>query len=460
MNGTTATEAQTPASRPAPRVEPLKIYITGLAAVAFVLFLVLAYLQLTWAVLPPLSAALLLFFSAVAVCADYFTVRIDEKMEVSAGFLAYFLSGVVLGPLAAMIVAVVSLGPTYRRGAWQRNVCFAAVLALASGLGALVFWLIRAERGGGLESLLLGGLLGSALFQAVNYLLFVPVMHWRRGLAPKAYFREGFLPVLPFHLFFLAVSLGLLYSFSLLRSAGIVLFSLPVAGLVYAFRSYARQRELARSLERFSLQMAGSMITALDLKDDYTAQHSAAVAQYAYDIARAYGLSEKECNLAHLAGLLHDLGKISVPDEILNARRRLDDDEWEIVQAHTTAGQRILSNMSEFEDLGRVVLHHHERFDGNGYPHGLQGEEIPLLSRIVSVADCYSAMISSRPYSAKRPPEVAMMELRDQRGLQFDPQVVGVFLGILEKGDLAYRSAQHVDFHVQFQKVRFLRDIM
>ncbi len=265
--------------------------------------------------------------------------------------------------------------------------------------------------------------------------------------------------VLPFHLFFLLLSLGLLYSFKSVDSVAFLVFFLPVMGLVYAFRSYARQRDLARSLERFSLQMAGSMITALDLKDNYTAQHSANVAQYSYDIARAYGLGDKECNLAHLAGLLHDLGKISVPDEILNSRRTLEDDEWAVVQAHTEAGQKILSNMTEFEDLARIVLHHHERYDGAGYPRGLSDESIPLLSRIVSVADCYSAMISARPYSGPRPPEVAMMELRDQRGRQFDPQVVGAFLEILEKADQAYRTGQQIDLDVQFQEVRFLRDI-
>lgn len=206
------------------------------------------------------------------------------------------------------------------------------------------------------------------------------------------------------------------------------------------------------------MQIAASMITALDLKDNYTAQHSAAVAQYSYDIAVSMGLGKREQNLAHLAGLLHDLGKISVPDEILSKRQALADDEWSVVMGHSAAGQKILSNMNEFEELSQVVLYHHEHFDGTGYPNGIQGERIPTLSRIVSVADCYSAMISDRPYRARLSPAVAIAELVSQSGSQFDSEVVLHFLSLLNAGDEDYRLAQHIDFHVQFQKVRFSRD--
>jgi HD-GYP domain-containing protein (c-di-GMP phosphodiesterase class II) len=209
------------------------------------------------------------------------------------------------------------------------------------------------------------------------------------------------------------------------------------------------------------MQMALGMITALDQKDNYTALHSGLVAQYSLDLAERMGLKPKERSLAHFAGLLHDVGKFSVGDQILNSQKRLADEEWEVIRGHSAAGQKILSNMSEFEGIGLIVLYHHERFDGGGYPHGLSGEQIPLISRIVSVADCYSAMVSDRPYRGKKPPEEAQAELANQSGLQFDPQVVAAFIAVLEAGTEEYRRGEHIeDYLQQFQKARILRDFV
>jgi putative nucleotidyltransferase with HDIG domain len=260
----------------------------------------------------------------------------------------------------------------------------------------------------------------------------------------------------------LVLSLGLVYAFSDLGPAGWILSFIPLLGLVYAFRAYSRQRELAENLERFSLEIAASMVTALDLKDNYTARHSAAVAMYSYDMTKAMGLTDEECNLALLAGLLHDLGKISVPDELLNRRERLEQEDWDLIQDHCSAGQTILSHMREFKELGEVVLYHHEHYDGMGYPQGKAGEEIPLLSRVVSAADAYSAMTSDRPYRSRRTPLVAMAELDRRRGTQFDPRVVGHFLDVLDAGSDSYRRGEGEEFDLQsqFKKVRYLRDIV
>ena len=156
-----------------------------------------------------------------------------------------------------------------------------------------------------------------------------------------------------------------------------MLFFLPVLGLVYALRSFARQKELTESLERFSLQMAA--------EHDHGPRPQGQLHRAAFGrrssvlvgLADEFGSEAKDRSLAHLAGLLHDLGKISVPDKILNSRERLGDDEWDVVRGHSVAGQKILSNMSEFEGIGLIVLHHHERFDGGGYPHGLSATRSP-----------------------------------------------------------------------------------
>ena len=444
------------------RVSRLGLYLAALAVASSLLLIALVYLQFFShsLSLPRLSAIGFVFFLALAAFAEKYTVEVGPSADVSATFLAYFLSAALLGPLASFLVAVVGQVLFFRRGQWSRNLCFAASLGLASGISALVYWGVPAAFAHTATYFAVSGVAAGLVYQLINFLVFVPVAKLRRNLGPAGVWKEGFQPFLPFHFFFLFVSLGLIYIYNLSHNAlAFMLFFLPVLGLIYAFRNYSKERELARRLERFSLQMAASMITALDLKDNYTAQHSAAVAQYSLDIARTLNLSDRECNLAHLAGLLHDLGKISVPDDILNATGKLDASEWALVETHCQAGQKILSNMTEFAELSQIVLHHHERYDGKGYPLGVAGEAIPLLSRIVCVADSYSAMVSDRPYRARLSTDFAKSEVAKMRGTQFDPAIATAFVKVLEAHDEQYRRAEHLDFHVQFQKVKFLRDL-
>lgn len=445
----------------------LGFYVVGLSFVASALCAGLIYLQFfstslrpSYFGLPSVSWWGLLLFLGLAAFAEKFTVKFGSGIEVSASFLAYYLTAALFGPLASFLVAVAGQSLLFRRREWSRNLCFASATGLAAGAAALTYWAVPLWFGGTPADLVLGGLAAGIAFQAVNFAAYVPVSRLRHGMGPLALWREGIQPFLPFHFFFLVISLGLIYIFNRTGSTlAFMLFFLPVVGLIYAFRSYSKERELARRLERFSLQMAASMITALDLKDNYTAQHSAAVAQYSLDIARSLGLSDRECNLAHLAGLLHDLGKISVPDDILNATSKLDASEWALIETHCQAGQKILGNMTEFSELSQIVLHHHERFDGKGYPLGVSGDAIPLISRIVCVADSYSAMVSDRPYRARLSTDFARSELVKMCGTQFDPRIAMSFVEVLEDHDEQYRCAEHVDFHVQFQKVKFLRDL-
>lgn len=466
--GTTTTELQRGVARGrwSARYSPLQVYVAVVVVLAVGAGFGLVYLQSRWSALPSISwlgprhsVAGLAFFLVVGIFADRFRVRHGSGVEVSAGFLADFLSAALLGPIIGALVASASFIVSFQRGQALRSAFSAAAFFIVGGATGVVYWGVYSHLGESGFALALGGLSAGGVYFLLNYGLFVPVMWLRRGVGPAQWFHEAFGPFLPFHLFFLVLSLGLAYSFDRVGPWGFGLFFLPVLGLIYAFRTFSNQRELARSLERFSLQIAASMITALDLKDNYTAQHSAAVAQYSYDTSTALGLTEKDRGVAHLAGLLHDLGKISVPDEILNSREPLGDDEWGVIQGHTDAGQNIVSNMNEFEELGRIIRHHHEHYDGSGYPDGLAGDNIPVVSRIVAVADSYSAMVSDRPYRSRRTPEAAITELRDKSGVQFDPQVVAAFLKVLEGSTHAYRRADQLDFRIQFQKVRFLGEI-
>lgn len=441
------------------RIDLGQLYVLLVVLGAALFMGVLGYLQLSWQALPRFSPLAVVFFILVGILAEKNKISIGKGVEVSAAFLPDFLAATILGPFAAAVVAAGTLPAWFERGNPTRNAFYVSAFTVTSGSTGLVYWLLMRALPSHLMQIIVGGLVSALFYQACNYLLFMPLMVVRRGIGPKDFFDEAFRPFIPFHLFFLFMSLALLFSFDRYGPSSLVLYLLPTLGLVYAFRAFARERDLARSLEQFSLEMAGSMLTALDLKDNYTGQHSAAVALYSYDTAAELRLSSRERALAHLGGLLHDVGKISIPDSILNCPTTLGEADWEVVQGHAGAGQEILSNMTEFEELGRIILHHHERFDGQGYPWGLGAGDIPLVSRIVAIADSYSAMVSERPYSRRREPEEAMAELRSGSRSQFDPYVAEAFLAVLSRGDEDYRRGQKADFRVQFQKVRFLRDI-
>ena len=170
----------------------------------------------------------------------------------------------------------------------------------------------------------------------------------------------------------------------------------------------------------------------VEAKDAYTRGHSDRVSEYSVLIGKTLGLSDNDLKILKIGGLFHDIGKIGIPDSILLKTTKLDDDEYSEIKNHPAIGAHILSNATIFKDIIPIVKHHHERFDGNGYPGKLKGEEIPYLARIAAVADSFDAMTSKRSYRDSLPLDVVKQELIRNRGTQFDPEITDVFLGILE----------------------------
>ena len=193
------------------------------------------------------------------------------------------------------------------------------------------------------------------------------------------------------------------------------------------------------------------MVATLDARDRYTAGHSAAVAIYARDIAERMGLSEAEQQLAHLAGLVHDIGKVGLPAGLLEKTGPLTLDERRQMEQHSVIGERILKNVEDYEEIASVVRHHHERVDGLGYPDGLSGDGIPAISRIIAVADAYNAMTSDRPYRDAMPSRVARLRLAQAVESQFDTSVVAAFEAILAAATDDYRSGSRRDFSFEAQ---------
>jgi putative nucleotidyltransferase with HDIG domain len=241
----------------------------------------------------------------------------------------------------------------------------------------------------------------------------------------------------------------LAYAYTTISPWSVALFALPAVAAQRLLLLYRQQRETAEALRtanerlaRANLSFATALVATLDARDRYTAGHSAAVAEYARDIARRMGLSEQDQELAHLCGLVHDVCKIGLAAGLLEKPGALSLEERRQMEQHSVIGERILRNVDDYGEIAAIVRHHHERVDGNGYPDHLAGDDIPLLARVIAVADGYNAMTSDRPYRDAMPSRVARLRLAQAVETQFDTSVVAAFEAILAGATEDYRLGQ------------------
>lgn len=193
--------------------------------------------------------------------------------------------------------------------------------------------------------------------------------------------------------------------------------------------------------EKLFLHVVASLAEAIDAKDTYTNGHSGRVAEYSREIAKRYGYSPKQQNDIYMMGLLHDVGKIGVPDAVINKPAKLSEEEYEIIKTHPDMGAKILENIQEMPTLARGAKWHHEKYDGSGYPDLIAGDTIPEEARIIAVADAYDAMTSYRSYRDPLPQEVVKEEIFKGKGTQFDPTFADIMLEMIEN-DTEYRMKE------------------
>jgi len=197
--------------------------------------------------------------------------------------------------------------------------------------------------------------------------------------------------------------------------------------IFYFFRSYLKEREI------YLTKLITVLVKTLEYYDRYTQGHSERVARYAVKIAERIGLDRERIKRVYWASLVHDIGKIYIPQDLLNKNGRFTEDEYEFVKIHPVKSEEILSQVEELKDLGKIVRHHHERWDGKGYPDGLSGENIPLESRIIAVADAFEAMTAERPYKKALSLKEAIQEIEKNKGTQFDPFLAEIMIGIIKE---------------------------
>jgi putative nucleotidyltransferase with HDIG domain len=188
-----------------------------------------------------------------------------------------------------------------------------------------------------------------------------------------------------------------------------------------------------KQLQEAEIDTISVLVLTEEAKDPYVRGHSKRVAKYSAAIAKAMGLSEEEQDIIERAGILHDLGKLGIADSVLNKPGKLDDEEWKIMRSHPQRALEILKPLKFMPSEKKIILHHHEKYAGGGYPDGIKGEDIPLGARIMSVADTFDAMNSARSYRNPLFKDVILAELKRVSGTQLDPEAVGVFLKLLEE---------------------------
>jgi putative nucleotidyltransferase with HDIG domain len=400
----------------------------------------------------PLFAVLLVF----SVFSDLTAVSTESKVKVSGSFLALVVAMVFLGGTPAAMIGVATIGVGWLR--WHdeahyllNNLLTYAFFPLAGGIAFKAV----TEASGLTQDDAYFYLLVFGLFQFSLAINFVLVAGYRAYVE-----RSGFAsqlrvlpPVLPSEFASAMLAVAVAFIYHVIGISAIALFGVVLITFQYLLGQLLLSQQRALELERRSKQLASfqvgvlsAMLRTLDLRDQMTARHSAAVARYSRAIAQRAGYSRQEEELVHIAALLHDIGKFILPDRILKANVPLTDEDWMLIRRHPQQGARVVASLDGYGPVAEIILAHHERIDGKGYPRGLVGDQIPELARIISVADTYDVMTARDSYRTPISTHEAMQELRRVAGKQLDARFVEVFIELLEGKDVSFQHAEAADF--------------
>jgi putative nucleotidyltransferase with HDIG domain len=397
----------------------------------------------------------------LAAIAERQSVPLTRNTEASIAFLPFVFSAVAFGPFTALVVGALAGLGDFRRPylRWAVYLPVRALTAAAAGIAASAVGTPNDRSAFG--QILLATLAASIANLAADLLFNLGTQAVRRAGSPSALLKALAPLIFVQELLYTPLVALLVYGYHLYSVAVVGAFLVAAIALQRLIRLYQEQREAVtrlgdvnQRLERANLSFASALVATLDARDRYTAGHSAAVAVYSRDIAKRMGLSEDDQQLVHLCGLVHDIGKVGLPPGLLEKSAALTLEERRQMEQHPVIGETILSKVEDYADIARVVRHHHERVDGLGYPDNLEGDEIPLLSRIIAVADAYNAMTSDRPYRDAMPSRVARLRLAQAVESQFDTTVVAAFEAVLAGASDSYRSGQREDFSIEAKRAQ------
>jgi putative nucleotidyltransferase with HDIG domain len=404
---------------------------------------------------PDHSDSLSIILGIAAVAAGILVVGERGGLAVSAAFIVWLLAAALLGPASAAAAAVIAelAAKAVMNTPWRTvivaNLPPAVVPAVVAAIiiralsptpsDTATFYLAVALAG------VVALVLSFVIFSGLRRLVFPTLEQfgWRTLIE---FLPSGGLSIL------LAVA-GVAITLKV-GNAGIAFALAAVFAFSYMARLLEDSRQRAQQYVSLSWGVLAGLVRALDIRDQRTARHSAAVARFARDIAEAVGMSEAECELAHTAGLLHDIGRFALSDRVAERGRTLTDEDWEAIQQHPELGSDMLRDLGMYGPVAEIVLAHHERIDGRGYPHRLSEEEIPEIAKIISVAEVYDTLTASDTYRTRMSSFEALTELRRVAGTQVDPRYVEVLAGLLSGEGVEYRHADLADFDSELDMQR------
>jgi putative nucleotidyltransferase with HDIG domain len=403
---------------------------------------------------------LIALLAVLAVGSERMKIAV-RGIHVSGSFVALVLAMTLLGPAPAVAIGVLAdliamFGARKPRLDTMTDLISDVSFPLAGGLlCAALVGNVHAANNPRVESASFA-LVVFAVFLSTNVINFLVIAVNQRITKGRSLFvqtRDVFVPVLPGQ--FAAAGLAAILACAYVQAGYTVLVGVvAVLGIfqylaIALYRSEERAEQLrARTVRLASMQlgMLTTLVETLNMRDSTTGRHAAAVARHARDLAREIGCDETEQDQAHTAGLLHDVGKFAWPDRVLHAHQ-LAGSDVALVRRHPQDGAALVGRLDGYGPIADIILYHHERMDGTGYPAGLIGKEIPLLSRVIAVCEAYDTLTARDSYREARTPYDALSELRQASGTQFDPDVVDAFGRFLKRsGALATPAPQRPEF--------------
>ncbi len=403
----------------------------------------------------PLSLVLALS----AVVSGAMVVKLSGRASISASFVVILLAAAFLGPTSACAAALIAEVAATCRSRITRRYAFASnllacmlpalasgelirVLAPHGGSKTIGFYVVIALAG--VLILVPGFLIASVYSQVINGRV---TLTWEtfKELAPS----QALNVVLAVAGAAIYLKLGL---------AGISFGLVAIFAFSYMAQLVQRARNRSEQYVSLSWGVLAGLMRALDIRDQRAARHAAAVARFARDIARAVGMSEQDGELAHTAGLLHDIGRFALSDRVAERDRTLTEEDWMAIHRHPELGAEMLRDLGMYGPVAEIILAHHERIDGRGYPAGLMGEEIPEIAKIISVAEVYDTLTASDTYRTRMSSFEALTELRRVAGSQVDAHYVEVLATLLTGEGVEYRHADMADFDVELDMERRIKE--
>jgi putative nucleotidyltransferase with HDIG domain len=409
----------------------------------------LVALALVWFALLPHDGAwdgLVILLALCAALGSLTAAQWQGALDVSASFVCVMLAAAYLGPAPAFAIVLFSeivawASQRYRPRALVANLAAIGLPALIAGTMFEALVGVDTSRVGFLAALAAA----AAVNLTVNFLLACSLLALMDGLSLRRVLRP------PAQLFpalglTLALTLAVAEVYERFGTGASALVLLLIVAFTYMARLVVTARERTAQYASLSWGVLSGLIRTLDRRDGRAARHAAAVAAFARDIATQAGMGRREQELAHTAGLLHDIGSFALPDRVLERDGALREADWEAIRRHPELGADLLRDLGVYGPVAEIVRAHHERVDGRGYPDGLGGDDIPAIARIVAVAEAYDTLTAEDTYRSRMTSFEALTELRRVAGRQLDAHYVEALAQLLAGRGLDYRHADSADF--------------